>query len=257
MADREVDWDHYLETFHAERAGVVEDVLSRALGGTHNPYRWLARAVSADAGTVLDLASGSGAVARELHQPGRVVISLDRSAAELALAARRGAGPQIRADGRRLPVRDSCIDVVTSSLGLVVLRPMVEVVAEVARVLRPGGVLAAIAPALRPLAPQDVRLLSRLNVSLRAKPAFPGPVELTGFRKTLRRYGLRVVEDARERYRFPVADRVDAELLMSALYLPNTTPARVGAAVEFLTEVSKRRSGVEIAIPMRRIVAIK
>lgn len=257
MADRGVDWDRYLETFHAERAGVVEDVLSRTLGDAHNPYRWLARAVSVNAGTVLDLASGSGPVARELSRPGRLVIGLDRSAAELALAAGRGSGPLLRADGRRLPVRDASIDVVTSALGLVVLRPMVEVIAEIARVLRPGGVLAAIAPALRPLAPRDVHLLSRLNARLHAKPSFPGPVELTGFKKTLQRYGLRVVEDARERYRFPVAGRADAELIMSALYLPNTSSARVADAVDFLTAAAERRSGVEVAIPMRRIVAIK
>ena len=257
MAEREVDWDRYLETFHTERAGAIEAVLSRALGGQHNPYRWLARAVSAQASTVLDLASGSGPVARELSRPGRLVIGLDRSAAELTLAAGRGAGPLLQADGRRLPVRDASIDVVTSCLGLVVLRPMVEVIGEVSRVLRPGGVLAAIAPALRPLAPRDLPLLTRLNARLHTKPSFPGPVELTGFAKTLRRYGLRVVEDARERYRFPVGGRADAELLMSGLYLPSTAPDRVASAVDFLTAVAERRSGVDVAIPMRRIVAIK
>ena len=185
------------------------------------------------------------------------MIGLDLSSAELALAARRGSGPLVRADGRRLPVRDGSVDVVTSALGLVVLRPMVEVVAEVARVLRPGGVLAAIAPAVRPLGPADLRVLGRLNARLRAKPRFPGPVELTGFKRTLAQYGLRAVEDARERYRFRVTSRADAELVLSALYLPSTSPVRIERAVDYLADAAERQSSVEIAIPMRRLVAIK
>ena len=123
--------------------------------------------------------------------------------------------------------------------------------------LRPGGVLAAIAPALRPLGPRDVRVLSRINGRLRTKPQFPGPVELTGFTKTLALHGLRRVEDGRERYRFSIRTRADAELVMSALYLPNTRWSRVERAIEYLEDRLEKREVVEVAIPMRRIVAIK
>ena len=58
--DEDVNWRNYLATFHRERAGVTEAVLSRALAGDHSPYRWLARAVSATATVVVDLACGSG-----------------------------------------------------------------------------------------------------------------------------------------------------------------------------------------------------
>ncbi len=257
MADREVDWPGYLAGFHADRPGVVEDVLSHALRADHTPYRWLARAVSEDADVVVDLASGSGPVARELARPGRTVVGLDLSAEELRLAQKRGSGPLVRADARVLPFRDGSVDVVTSALGLVVVRPLATVLAEVARVLRPGGVLAAIAPAARPLAPADVRQLGQLNVRLRAKPRFPGPVELTGFKKTLAELGMKVVEDKRERYRFTVTTSDDAALLLSALYLPFTSQARVSAALDYLTEAAERRGPVEIAIPVRRLVAIK
>src|SRR4051812_41043485 len=74
-----VDWRRYLAEFHRERAGVIEEVLSRARSGDRSPYRWLARAVSADACTVLDLACGSGAMSRELGLPGRTVMGLDLS----------------------------------------------------------------------------------------------------------------------------------------------------------------------------------
>ena len=257
MADREVDWAGYLATFHADRPGVVEDVLSRALRADHSPYRWLARAVSADASVVVDLASGSGPVARELVRPGRTVVGVDLSAEELQLAQKRGAGPLVRADARVLPFRDGSVDVVTSALGLVVVQPLTTVLAEVARVLRPGGVLAAIAPAVRPLAPADVRQLGQLNVRLRGKPRFPGPVELTGFKKSLLERGMKVVEDKRERYRFTVTTSDDAALLLSALYLPFTSPTRYAAALDYLSDTAERRGSVQIAIPMRRVVAIK
>jgi SAM-dependent methyltransferase len=253
----QVNWRAYLAEFHRERAGIAEAVLSRALAGDHSPYRWLARAVSANAATVLDLACGSGPMSRELAQPGRTVIGLDMSEHELALAADRGLGPWLRADALQLPFKDGCIDVVTSSMGLVVVQPLSRVVQEVARVLRPGGVLAAIAPAIRPLGPRDLRVLTRINGRLRTKPQFPGPVELTGFAKTLAVHGMRAVEDARERYRFSIRTRADAELVMSALYLPNTRWSRVESAIEYLEDRLKRREVVDVAIPMRRLVAIK
>ena len=253
----EVDWPGYLATFHRERAGIAEAVLSRAMAGDHSPYRWLARAVSADARLVVDVACGSGPMSRELARPGRTVVGLDLSPEELALAKQRGPGPWLRADGLTLPLADGSIDAVTSSLGLVVMRPLERVLAEAHRVLRPGGVLAAIAPALRPLAPADLRVLMRINTRLRTKPQFPGAVELVGFARSLEAAGLRQVEDARERYCFTVRDPADAKLVMSALYLPQTRWSRVEAAIELLQDRLERRGPVEIAIPMRRVVAIK
>jgi SAM-dependent methyltransferase len=255
--DEPVDWKGYLAEFHRSRAGVAEAVLSRALAGDHSPYRWLARAVSADARVIIDLASGSGPVSRELAQPGRTVVGIDLSADELALASERGPGPWVQGDALRLPFRDGSVDVVTSSMGLVVVTPLDQVLDEVARVLRPGGVLAAIAPAVRPLGPRDLRVLTRISGRLRTKPSFPGPVEIAGFHKALEAAGLTRVEDKRERYHFSVRSREDAELMLSALYLPNTRKSRVQAAVEYLEDRLKRRDSVEVAIPMRRIVAIK
>jgi len=252
-----VDWRRYLAEFHRERAGVIEEVLSCARSGDRSPYRWLARAVSADACTVLDLACGSGAMSRELGLPGRTVMGLDLSEHELALAAQHGPGPWVRADGLALPFKDSTMDAVTSSIGLAVITPMSRVIEEVARVLRPGGVLAAIAPAVRPLEASDLAVLTRINARLRTVPQFPGPLELAGFTKTLHTYGLHEVEDARERYCFPVRSRADAELVMQALYLPQTRRSRVEAAIEYLEDRVARRGGCDIAIPMRRVVAIK
>lgn len=257
MSDDEVDWPAYLAKFHRERAGISEAVLSRALSVDHTPYRWLARAVSPDAKLVVDLASGSGAMSRELAQPGRTVVGLDLSEHELKLAAERGPGPWVQADALKLPFRNDSVDVVTSSMGLVVVTPITDLMAEISRVLRPGGVLAAIAPALRPLGPRDIGVLTRISGRIRTSPQFPGPVELAGFKKTLQAYDLRRVEDQRERYRFVVRNRADAELMMTALYLPNTRWSRVERAIEYLEDRLTKYEQVEITIPMRRVVAIK
>src|SRR3712207_1217115 len=115
MVEDSQSWRHYLDTFHRERAGVTEAVLSRALAGDHSPYRWLARAVSSQARTVLDLACGSGPMSRELADSGRTVVGLDLSSAELALAAAQGPGPWVRADALRLPLGEESLDAVTSS----------------------------------------------------------------------------------------------------------------------------------------------
>lgn len=259
MRDKDVDfdWKRYLADFHAERPGVAEAVLTRSLSGDHTPYRWLARAVSPDASLVLDVAAGSGPMSRELAQPGRMVVGVDVSGTELGLAAERGPGPWVQGDALALPFADGSVDAVTSSMGLVVVTPLDRVLSEISRVLRPGGVLAAIAPAIRPLGPSDLRVLTRINARLRTKPQFPAPVELAGFKKTLTLHGLRRVEDARERYRFTIRSRTDAELVMSSLYLPQTRWSRVESAIEYLEDRLDKSGPVEVAIPMRRVVAIK
>src|SRR4029077_21185632 len=116
-----LDWRAYLEKFHAERAGTIEAVLSRAMAGDHSPYRWLARAVSATATIVVDLACGSGPMSRELAQPGRTVVCLDVSEHDVAWALAGGPGRRVGADALQLPFKDESVDVVTSSMGLVVV----------------------------------------------------------------------------------------------------------------------------------------
>jgi SAM-dependent methyltransferase len=252
-----VDWESYLHGFHSERPGSTEQVLSRALNGHHTPYRWLARAVSARATTVLDVACGAGAMTRELEHPGRLVVGVDISAAELELAQRRSVGPWVRGDALRLPFADESLDAVVSSMGMVVVHPTSMLLEEVARVLKPGGMLAFIAPTVRPVSPGDVRVGANIASRLRTLPRFPGPLEFTDFAATLRAYGMRKYEDGRERYRITIHSRADAELMISALYLPTTSQARLDAAIAYLEHGVRKEGKVELAVPMRRIVALK
>ncbi|HSN12867.1 MAG TPA: class I SAM-dependent methyltransferase [Propionibacteriaceae bacterium] len=252
-----IDWDSYLEGFHTERPGAMEQVLSRAVNGHHTPYRWLARAVSARATNVLDLACGAGAMTRELERPGRLVVGVDISAAELELAQRRNPGPWVRGDALRLPFADSSLDAVVSSMGMVVIHPTSTLLEEVARVLRPGGMLAFIAPTVRPVSPGDLRVGANVATRLRSLPRFPGPLELTDFAATLRSHGMRKYEDGRERYRITIHSRADAELMISALYLPATSQARLNAAIAYLEREVRDHGKVDLAVPMRRILALK
>lgn len=251
------DWATYLSIFHADRAGVAEDILSRAFAGRSTPYRWLARAVSRRADTVLDICCGSGAMSRELSREGRTVIGVDLSFVELKLAASRAETPWLCADGRRLPLADESVDAVTSSVGVLAIRPVEALFAEVCRVLKPGGVFAFMAPTIRPLAPRDLPTLGQIAVRLHGVPQFPGPTEFTGYIPALRTVGMRKVEDARERYRFTVTSEEDARLIIAALYLPTVSAKRLQSAIDWLTARVRRSGPFTVAIPMRRFVAVK
>lgn len=253
----EFDWAGYLAAFHQNRPGVMESVLSRTLAGGHTPYRWLARAVSPRANLVVDLACGSGAVARELAREGRTVLGIDLAESELTLASQRAGGPWICADALRLPLADESVDAVVSSMGTVVIQPVRSLFVEVARVLKPGGVFAFTAPTVIPLHPKDLATSLRIVGHLRSRPKFPGPTEVTGYVDALVGTGLRKVEDARERYHFEVASAADAELIVSALYLPATSWKRRRYTITWLAERVASDGPVSVSIAMRRFVVLK
>lgn len=259
------DWPGYLAAFHAAHPGISERVLRRSLRDGMSPYTWLARAVSGQ--RVLDLASGNGALARVIEQrPSRPsgtawVVGADRSVEELQ-EGRRGAGggrPVVCADALGLPFADGVFDAVACSAGLMVFTDVEAALAESARVLRPGGIFAATVPSVRPLRTQDMRRLAPLTARLRTTPQFPAGGELTGLTAALGRVGLRVLEDARERFGFVVRTEADARLLVSALYLPDTSDRRRDSAASWLADraAGAGGEGFEIAVPVRRVVALR
>lgn len=249
-------WAEYLEGFHEERAGITEEVLSRSTAGSHNPYRWLGRAVSKRATTVLDVACGSGAMSRELAMEGRTIIGIDLSESEIRQAAERSNSPFVIGDALRLPFADESFDAVVTSMGLAVIRPVPDLLDEIARVLKPGGAFATMTPTIRPLRPADIRIGATLAAILRSTPRFPGSLEVT-MDPLLMASGLRRVENARQRYHFPVTGREDAELLISSLYLPKTQTNRFEVAVDYLVGEAEKSGVVQVPIPMRRVIAIK
>ncbi|MEV0461223.1 class I SAM-dependent methyltransferase [Catellatospora methionotrophica] len=89
---------------------------------------------------IADLGCGTGIVTARLAAPDRTVLGLDRAAGMLAVAATR-LDRTVRADVTRLPLRDASCDAVIAIWVLHLVGPeaAAQVIAEAARVLRPGG----------------------------------------------------------------------------------------------------------------------
>jgi len=152
-----------------ELGGMFDDVSGRydflnrvmSLGQDRAWRAAMWRAVPGEARAVLDLCTGSGVSLPGLRQPGRLVLGVDVSLRMLEVAADRqnplGWAPRlVCADAFHLPIADGTLDAVTIAFGIRNLRPLADALAEIRRVLAPGGtlvVLEAAAPAPGPFAP--------------------------------------------------------------------------------------------------------
>lgn len=123
-------------------------VVGRALWGTdlRAMYRLMDRGASAPAGSlVLDVPVGGAPVLQRARRLRCAYIGADLSSRMLEHAAavceRRGLGnvTLIRADATALPLRDASVDRILCFNGLHVIPDKEAVIAEFARVLRPGG----------------------------------------------------------------------------------------------------------------------
>ena len=95
---------------------------------------------------VLDVATGTGAVARELLARGCTVTGLDQSA-EMLAEARRTLPPHVKlveASAESLPFEDASFDALTFTYLLRYVDDPPAVLRELARVVRPGGTLAGL-----------------------------------------------------------------------------------------------------------------
>ena len=143
----------------SERYDLLNRIMSLGQDRAWRAAMW--RCVPEQARVVLDLCTGSGTSLTGLRRPGRLVLGADVSLSMLELAAERhsraGWAPRlVCADGFRLPLPDRSLDAVTTAFGIRNLRPLDDALAELARVLRPGGtlvVLEAAAPSPGPWAP--------------------------------------------------------------------------------------------------------
>ena len=243
-------WTGYLQRFHGERSGITEDVLIHALDTAgRTPYDWLADAVPRDA-QVLDLACGNGAMRSRL--PGNPWVGLDLSAGELRLAHGRGL-PVAQADAGRLPLPDASVDVVVVSMALMLL-PLLPTLREVARVLRPAGLLVATVPVSAPLPLRDLVRYTRLCVALRHRGlAYPSDRELRRAGQPLAEAGLALVDDQRRSFTCQLRDDDVAAQLLASLYLPDVHPDRLAHG----TRVVHRWAGSGITTPVRRIIATR
>lgn len=243
-----------LRWYGSVRPGAVDQVLERAMGGEHTPYDWLARAVARSARGVLDLACGTGGLSRRLQSENRTIVGVDASMANLHRARQGGEGTWVLGHVDHVPFADDSFDAVVTSLGLGVSSNRGQLLSEVARVLRPGGVFAALMPSLRPVTAGDVATISRLAGFLRVTPTLPGSAEFQA-RKSLSLAGLTKVEDTRARFFFQVTSPEDARTLIAGLR-PAPDRDRSRSATDYLT-ARAANAPLSVPLPMRRIVAIK
>lgn len=110
----------------------------------HTFYRWnlpaLLELLPAPGELTLDIGCGEGRVARELKARGHRVVGIE--GAEPLAAAARAADPDFEvhvADAAELPLAGDVADLAIASMSLLNIERMPAAVAEVARVLRPGG----------------------------------------------------------------------------------------------------------------------
>jgi arsenite methyltransferase len=121
----------------------------RLISAMQHPVEWLN---IPPGGVALDVGSGPGNVTASLADaagPDGLALGVDISEPMLARAVRNEAGPQvgfIRADAQRLPLRDNTVDAVVSMAVLQLIPNPAAALAEIARVLRPGGRLAIMIP---------------------------------------------------------------------------------------------------------------
>lgn len=107
---------------------------------------WRRRTIDAlglpEGSTVLDLASGTGDLSRELYGRGIVPIGADLSFGMLAAAPEPF--PRVQADGVALPLPDGSVDGATCGFALRNFTDLAATMIELARVVRVGGRLAVI-----------------------------------------------------------------------------------------------------------------
>jgi len=133
----------------------AQAVSRRLVSAWRLPLEWLRIPAG---GTALDVGSGPGNITASLARAagaGGLALGVDISEPMLDRAVRNEAGPRvgfIRADAQQLPLRDATVDAVVSSAVLQLVPHPADALAEMARVLRPGGRLAVMVPTAGALA---------------------------------------------------------------------------------------------------------
>lgn len=124
----------------APRYDLMNDLMSM---GIHRLWkRKLARRVAGLLGRVVDLAGGTGDVARLLLGHGREVVVCDPSLAMMQVGRARPGNEGVQwlaGEAEKLPLPDASVDLLTVSFGLRNATQLATALTEVMRVLKPGG----------------------------------------------------------------------------------------------------------------------
>ena len=161
--------------------------------------RWIDRHLPASARSVLDLGCGNGSLFPLIGRDG--LVGLDYLLAGLAITRRRFPDtPLVCADASRLPLGDGLFDAVVSQHVIEHIPDHAAAIREVARVLRPGGVMIMLTPNdlfidpgvfedpthLKIFKPRELAAaaeqagLRTIDLRTRGLPAFRGPSAIPG-----------------------------------------------------------------------------
>ncbi len=102
--------------------------------------RWLAATGSWDGKVVVDLGCGPGNLYATIGGSPKVLIGVDISPGALKMAQQVGYTP-LFADAQHLPLADACADLVVANATIHHCDDMAQVLAEAARLVKPGGLL--------------------------------------------------------------------------------------------------------------------
>ncbi len=133
MSSAEDEWERHADWWQAEFTdGVDAEYEEQILP--------LARDLLAGSESVLDIGTGEGQIARLLAGDGAAVIGIDPTHNQIVEAIARGGGPTyLRAGAAQLPFADGRFDAAIACLVFEHIDEMEDAIAEVARVLAPGG----------------------------------------------------------------------------------------------------------------------
>lgn len=170
------DWEEHLREVHRDAPSMSPLAFAhmRTLE-QKNSYMLLAEALGDLIGArVLDLACGDGHLAQYLLRAEAHYTGVDMSDGELNVARRTVTDPRaefVQAMAQNLPFADHSFDHVVCHMALMLMTPLPPVIAEIRRVLKPGGRFAAFVGAT----PSDDFMLEVLRMSVEMATArFPG-----------------------------------------------------------------------------------
>jgi ubiquinone/menaquinone biosynthesis C-methylase UbiE len=134
--------EQLLRDFHRQYSGASALVFGQAyMEDGRNSYEQLAALAGSEAKDVLDLACGDGSMLLLLEAAGHRCTGVDMSPEELS-HARNKLGAEVRlveARAQALSFDDGIFDVVLSHMAFMLMGELENVIAEVQRILRPGG----------------------------------------------------------------------------------------------------------------------
>jgi len=139
-------------------------------------------------------------------------------------------------------------------MALMLVQPLDRVLAEVARVLRPGGVFVALMPSRHPLSPSDAMRYTRLLSALRKRRFdYPNDRQLDDVGAIMAGHGLRLVDDRCRRFACLITSPSVGVMCVRSLYLPDIEAPRLAAG----ERVARGWVGKELGLPLRRVIAVR